>query len=118
MCKLTQQTHIYLQAQKALNGCPLNNTTIQAQSIGDADAESFLIRAGAATGGVPSRGATPSSLASVSKPSDSMGWGSSAAPGGGGGGSSSSTWGDLGMERSTPQLQSFLPNDLLGESNH
>jgi len=109
-------------AQKALNGCPLNNTTIQAQSIGDADAESFLIRAGAAAGGVPSRGATPSSLASasvmVSKPSDSIGWGSSAAPGGGGGGSSSSTWGDLGMERSTPQLQSFLPNDLLGESNH
>lgn len=110
------------QAQKALNGCPLNNTTIQAQSIGDADAESFLIRAGAAGGGVPSRGATPSSLANasvgVSKPSDSIvggGWGS-AAPGGGG--SSSSTWGDLGMERSTPQLQSFLPNDLLGESNH
>ena len=114
------------QAQKHLNGSQLNNTTIQAQSIFDHEAEAFLRNA---SGGVPSRGATPSSLASaggaggpapiVSKPSSDVGsgWGNTL---GGGGSAGGSTWGDLGLgdQRTTPQLQSFLPNDLLGESNN
>ena len=114
------------QAQKHLNGSQLNNTTIQAQSIFDHEAEAFLRNA---SGGVPSRGATPSSLASaggaggpapiVSKPSSDVGsgWGNTL---GGGGSAGGSAWGDLGLgdQRTTPQLQSFLPNDLLGENNN
>jgi len=136
-----------MKAQKALNGCQLNNTTIHAQSIGDQDAENFLQNAsrqpqGGAPGSIgsgsaPSRGATPSSIA-TSAVTSGIGslkttmaadmWGSAGGVGSGGGSlfgggsGGGGTWGMpqhdlLDQQRTTPALQSFLPNDLLGE-NH
>lgn len=111
-------------AQKALNNCLLNNTTIQANITNEAEANNIMQQLGggnsinSSQSSTISRGATPSS----SKSNDM--WGNSMAPtsifGSGGG---SSVWGaptvstgaDEG-QRNTPQLQPYLPGDLLGES--
>ena len=111
-------------AQKALNNCLLNNTTIQANITNEAEANNIMQQLGggnsinSSQSSTITRGGTPSS----SKSNDM--WGNSMAPTsifGSGGGSSvwgaptSSTGADEG-QRNTPQLQPYLPGDLLGES--
>ena len=109
-------------AQKALNNCLLGNTTIQANMTTENEASSIMqqLGGGGGNGQQASRGATPSSVANTLIPkSTSSGsdmWGNSSIYSGG-----SSIWGaptseDQG-QRNTPQLQPYLPGDLLGESN-
>ena len=133
------------QAQKALNNCPLGNTTIQAVAIPDGDATNFLSNMGDRNQTLtPTRGSTPSSngmtsasglvgsshgLAKTSSAGDMWGTNISSANSLFGntstttGSSSSAVWGMHGasdlldQQRTTPQLQPFLPNDLLGENN-
>ena len=118
-------------AQKALNNCLLGNTTIQANMTSEVDANTIIQQLGGG-GQQSSRGATPSSVSNnmtqmpkSTSSSDSM-WGNSM-----GGpatsiysaGAGTSIWGaptpsasEEGT-RNTPQLQPYLPGDLLGESN-
>jgi len=113
-------------AQKALNNCLLGNTTIQANMTTENEASQIMqqLGGGGNNGQGASRGNTPSSVANTLIPkSTSAGsdmWGNSMAStsiySGG-----SSIWGaptseDQG-QRNTPQLQPYLPGDLLGESN-
>ena len=135
------------QAQKALNNCPLGNTTIQAIAIPEQDAINFLSNMGDRNQTLtPTRGSAPSNNGMTSSASTLVGsshglaktssagdmWGpniSSANSLFGStstttGSSSSAVWsmhgtGDLldQQQRTTPQLQPFLPNDLLGENN-
>ena len=117
-------------AQKALNNCLLGNTTIQANISSELEANSVIQQLGGG-GQQSSRGATPSSVATnmtmpkSTSSTDSM-WGNSM-----GGpvtsiysaGAGTSIWGAPTVsgseegQRNTPQLQPYLPGDLLGESN-
>ena len=102
-------------AQKALNNCLLGNTTIQANMTSEAEANNIMQQLGA--GG--SRGNTPSSSGLMPKATSSSNdmWVPTSIFSGGG----SSVWGapsgpNDDAQRNTP-LQSYLPGDLLGESN-
>ena len=125
-------------AQKALNNCLLGNTTIQANMTSEVDANGIIQQLGGG-GQQSSRGATPSSVSNMgssnmggssnmasmpksTSSSDSSMWGNSM----GGGpatsiysaGAGTSIWGAPTVSGSeTPQLQPYLPGDLLGESN-
>lgn len=136
---------INLQAQKALNNCPLGNTTIQAMAISDSDAITFLTNFGDRNQTLtPTRGNTPSSNGMISSASTLVGsshglaktssagdmWGTNISSANSlfgststtTGSSSSAVWGMPGasdlldQERTTPQLP-FLPTNLLGENN-
>jgi trinucleotide repeat-containing gene 6 protein len=114
-------------AQKALNNCLLGNTTIHANFTSEAEASNIMQQLGG--GQQASRGATPSSSSNAvnsmqmpkSGSSNDM-WGNSMVPtsifSGG-----SSVWGPSGSSNddahrnTTPQLQPYLPGDLLGENN-
>ena len=127
-----------------MNNCPLGNTTIQAIAISDSDAINFLSNMGDRNQTLtPTRGNTPSSngmnssssigsshgLAKTSSAGDMWGANISSANSLFGststttGSSTSAVWGMHGtsdlldQQRTTPQLQPFLPNDLLGENN-
>jgi len=109
-------------AQKALNNCLLGNTTIQANITSEGEAKNIMQQLGGGNSNTSqqsaSRGNTPQGN---SKPSNDM-WGNSMVPtsiftGGSNsvwGAPSSSSGGDDG-QRNTPQLQPYLPGDLLGE---
>ena len=112
-------------AQKALNNCLLGNTTIQANMTTENEASQIMQQLGGGgnsnSQNQASRGATPSSVANTLIPkSTSAGdmWGNSMVSTSIYSGSS--IWGaptsDEGT-RNTPQLQPYLPGDLLGESN-
>lgn len=128
-----------------MNNCPLGNTTIQAIAISDQDAITFLSSVGERTQTLtPTRGSTPSNtgmtssstlvgsshgLAKTSSAGDMWGTNISVANSLFGststttGSSSSAVWSMHGasdlldQQRTTPNLQPFLPNDLLGENN-
>lgn len=118
-------------AQKALNNCLLGNTTIQATMTTENEASQIMqTLAGGGSGNAQnqtgSRGNTPSSVANtfaptIPKSSSSSGndmWGNSMVSTSIYSGSS--IWGAPSSDeatRNTPQLQPYLPGDLLGESN-
>ena len=118
-------------AQKALNNCLLGNTTIQATMTTENEASQIMqTLAGGGSGQsqnqTGSRGNTPSSVANtfaptIPKSSSSSGndmWGNSMVSTSIYSGSS--IWGAPTSDeatRNTPQLQPYLPGDLLGESN-
>jgi trinucleotide repeat-containing gene 6 protein len=110
-------------AQKALNNCLLGNTTIQATMTSEAEANGFIQQQQQSAA---SRGATPSStLSSMPKSTAADMWGMPATSIYSSGGSSSIWGAPVGSsdpegsagQRNTPQLQPYLPGDLLGESN-
>ncbi|XP_058815312.1 protein Gawky-like [Topomyia yanbarensis] len=121
-------------AQQTLNNCPLGNSTIGAECPSDTEVQTYLQQLGAPTGnvaiggGVNSSGSIvpPSSSGSVTSVAQSWrqaprsagadAWGSGWPPSSAGSGSSS-LWAPLegATERGTPSnLNSFLPESLLG----
>ena len=116
-------------AQKALNNCLLGNTTIQATMTSEVEANSIIQQLGGGAAQQASRGATPSSASNnmslpKSTSSSSDMWGNSMMPttsiySAG----TNSIWGAPSVsggedgQRNTPQLQPYLPGDLLGEPN-
>jgi hypothetical protein len=131
-----------LKAQKALNNCSLGNTTMQAIATSDQEAINFLTnineRNQTQQVPTPTRGSTPSNNGLGSSSSTLVGssqnlaktsssgdmWGTNISSTNSlFGSTSTSTWSMHGasdlldQQRTTPNLQPFLPNDLLGENN-